>query len=163
MATTVNNTTANTRISILFDSDINPTSTNDGPVSGTGNTESDIYIDNKVYLNVRSHTEVPSEIHALQWNAATNTGVLEYTDNRENLSISELPSWASNCVIRCEAEDVWKTQYDSNVASQLTTWKSGSTDESPQTDDNFVANVSMATTHADSERNSYLSSHSITY
>ena len=70
MATTVNNTTANTRISILFDSDINPTSNNDGPVSGTGNTESDIYIDNNVYLNVRSHTEVPSEIHALQWNAA---------------------------------------------------------------------------------------------
>ena len=105
MATTVNNTTINTRLTILFDANVNPDSANDGPRTGTGNTESDVYIDNQVYLNIRSHTEVPSEIHALQWNASTNTGELEYTDNRDNEAVSSLPNWATNVVIRCEAQD----------------------------------------------------------
>ena len=109
MATTVNNTTINSRLTIIFDSAINKVNTDDGPVSGTGNTESDVIIDSLNYNNLRSHTEVPVEIHALQWNATTNTGWLEYTDDRNNLDISELPSWASNVVIRCEAEDEYKT------------------------------------------------------
>jgi hypothetical protein len=42
MATTVNNTTANSRITIIFDADLNPNNQNDGPRLGTGNTESDV-------------------------------------------------------------------------------------------------------------------------
>ena len=76
MATTVNNTTANQKITIIFDAGVNKTNSNDGPRFGTGNTESDVVIDNKSYLNVRSHTEIDANVHALQWNATTNTGEL---------------------------------------------------------------------------------------
>ena len=44
MATTVNNTTANSKITIIFDAGVNPISANDGPRLGTGNTESDVII-----------------------------------------------------------------------------------------------------------------------
>ena len=142
MATTVNNTTVNARITIIFDAagSLN----GDGPAKGTGNTESDVYLDDKVYLNIRSHTEIDANVHALQWNATTNTGELEYTDNRENESLSSFPQWATNVVIRAEAQDVWQTEYDTAMAG----------------DADAQAN---ATTTADTARNNYLSGHSITY
>ena len=158
MATTVNNTTANQRITIIFDADVNHESQNDGPRLGTGNTESDVLIDNKSYFNVRSHTEIDANVHALQWNATTNTGELEYIDNRENESLSSFPQWASNVVIRCEAEDVWQTAYSDNISEQLTTWTDGGNNE-----EDFVANSSQATTVANTERDNYLSAHGITY
>jgi len=142
MATTVNNTTVNARITIVFDA--GGPLTGDGPRLGTGNTESDVYLDDKIYYNIRSHTEVPSEIHALQWNASTNTGELEYTDNRENESVSSLPQWATNVVIRCEAQDSWQTAYDTAMAG----------------DADSQAN---ATTTANTARDNYLTAHSITY
>ena len=142
MATTVNNTTANSRITIIFDAagSLN----GNGPAKGTGNTESDVYLDDKVYLNIRSHTEIDANVHALQWNATTNTGELEYVDNRENESLSSFPQWATNVVIRAEAPDVWQTEYDTAMAG----------------DADAQAN---ATTTADTARNNYLSGHSITY
>ncbi len=163
MAITINNTSINSRLTILFDAGINPSNENDGPVYGTGNTESDVYIDNKVYTNLRSHTEVPSDVHALQcWNkSGTWSYELEYTDNRENLtyaSQSDLPSWVNNVVIRCEAQDTWQTAYESNVTAQGTAWLDGGNAR-----EDFVANTSMATSHADTERNNYLSANSITY
>ena len=144
MATTVNNTTVNTRITIIFDADINRASENDGPKLGTGNTESDVYLDNKTYLNVRSHTEIASNIHALQWNASTNTGEIEYIDNSENTSISSFPQWATNVVIRCEAQDAWQAAYDGHADAEA--------------EDN-----SAAITTANTARDNYLSGHSITY
>ena len=142
MATTVNNTTVNTRITILFDAagSLN----GNGPAKGTGNTESDVYLDDTVYYNLRSHTEIDANVHALQWNATTNTGEIEYTDNRDNLSISSFPQWATNVVIRCEAQDAWQTAYDNAMAG----------------DENSKAN---ATTTANTARDNYLSGHSITY
>jgi|TARA_R100001460_G_scaffold21325_1_gene43594 hypothetical protein len=154
MATTVNNTTINTRLTILFDANVNPDSVNDGPRTGTGNTESDVYIDNQVYLNIRSHTEVPSEIHALQWNASTNTGELEYTDNRDNEAVSSLPNWASNVVIRCEAQDKWEETKKANLAQQYA-------DNSSNPD--FVADEGAANTAANTARTTYLSDNSITF
>ena len=56
--------------------------------SGSENTESDAYIDNKNYLNLRSHTEADATVHALQWDATTNTGHIELTSNSDNQSIS---------------------------------------------------------------------------
>ncbi len=35
-----------------------------GPAKGTGNTESDVYLDNIVHFNIRSHTEIDASIHA---------------------------------------------------------------------------------------------------
>ena len=145
MATTVNNTTINSKLTIIFDAGINTVNFNDGPVSGTGNTESDVYIDGLNYHNLRSHTEVPVEIHALQWNATTNTGWLEYTDNRNNLDISELPSWASNVVIRCEAENEYVTTLEAEQNS------------------GDASRINAAETTASDARVNYLSNNSITY
>jgi hypothetical protein len=142
MATTVNNTTVNSRISIIFDAG-GPLDGN-GPAKGTGNTESDIYLDNTVYHNIRSHTEIDANVHALQWNATTNTGEIEYTDNRDNLSISSLPQWATNVVIRCEAQDSWLTAYNTAM-------------------DGDADSQANATTTANTARDNYLSAHSITY
>jgi len=158
MATTVNNTTSNSRITIIFDSGLNPENENDGPRLGTGNTESDVMIDNKFYSNIRSHTEIDANVHALQWNSTTNTGVLEYIDNRENESLSSFPQWATNVVIRCEAHDIWQTIYDSNINQQLTAWTNGG-----GVVDDFAANLAQATNLADPERDNYLSAHGITY
>ena len=160
MATTVNNTTANQRITIIFDADLNSDSPIDGPRLGTGNTESDVMIDNKAYYNIRSHTEIDANVHALQWNATTNTGELEYIDNRENESLSSFPQWATNVVIRCEAQDSWSTAYNANISAQLTAWQTDNPDANVET---FSANTSQATTVADTERTNYLSAHSITY
>ena len=55
MATTVNNTTVNSRITIIYDAAGSLNS--DGPAKGTGNTESDVYLDNNVILNT-SITEI---------------------------------------------------------------------------------------------------------
>jgi hypothetical protein len=143
MATTVNNTTVNSKITIIFDA-AGPLN-GDGPALGTGNTESDVYLDNNVYLNIRSHTEIDANVHALQWNATTNTGELEYIDNRENESLSSFPQWATNVVIRCEAQDVWENSYDTSINSD---------------DANVKAN---ATSTANTARDNYLTAHSITY
>mgnify|MGYP001259918108 CR=1 FL=1 len=162
MATTVNNTTANQRITIIFDADLNSENKNDGPRLGTGNTESDVIIDNKSYYNIRSHTEIDANVHALQWNATTNTGELEYIDNRLNDSLASFPQWATNVVIRCEAQDAWKTSYDANVAEQRATWSANNPNPEPNVDI-FVANTTQATTVADTARTNYLTAHSITY
>jgi hypothetical protein len=142
MATTVNNTTVNSRITIIFDAD--GSLDGNGPAKGTGNTESDVYLDSTVHYNIRSHTEIDDNVHALQWDATTNTGVLEYTDNRENESLSSLPQWATNVVIRVEAQNAWQTAFNDAMAG----------------DADSQAN---ATTTANTARNNYLSAHSITY
>ena len=152
MATTINNTTVNTRMTIIFDAGVNPNSANDGPASGTGNTESDVYLDNNVQLNIRSHTEVDNTIHALQWDATTNTGTIEFTDTRDNESISSVPQWATNVVIRCEAQNTWSSTYNSTY--------SGHSDAGAEDDS---AAVTAATTAADTARNDYLAAHSITF
>lgn len=143
MATTVNNTTVQSRITIIFDA--GGSLTGDGPAKGTGNTESDVYLDDNVKLNIRSHTEIDSSIHALQWDATTNTGTIEFTDTRDNESISSVPQWATNVVIRCEAEDIYTSTYNT---------------ENQSNDVDRIANASATATTA---RNNYLSGHSITY
>jgi len=55
MSITINNTTINKRLTIIFDANTNKDSVNDGPVFGSGNTESDVYIDSKIIL-ILDHT-----------------------------------------------------------------------------------------------------------
>ena len=162
MATTVNNTTANQRITIIFDAGVNSNNQNDGPRFGTGNTESDVLIDNQSYFNIRSHTEIDENVHALQWNATTNTGELEYIDNIQNESLSSFPGWAANVIIRCEAQDIWKASYEANVAEQQVIWSAANPNPEPNVDI-FFANATQATTVADTARTNYLTAHSITY
>lgn len=149
MSITINNTTITSRLTIIFDAAVNSDSENDGPAYGTGNTESDVYIDSKTHLNIRSHTEVPSTVHALQcWNkGGTWSYELEHTNNDPNTTYStqsDLPQWVANVVIRCEAQDAWQTAYDNAMAG----------------DADAQAN---ATTTANTARDNYLSGHSITY
>ena len=150
MATTVNNTTVQSKLTILFDASGNLNG--NGPAKGTGNTESDVYLDDNVYHNLRSHTEIDASVHALQWDATTNTGELEYVDTRANDSLSSVPQWATNVVIRAEAQDVWTTNYTSTYNAH--------SDANAEDDS---AAVTAATTAADTARNNYLSGHSITY
>tara|TARA_R110002012_G_scaffold300278_1_gene500003 strand:+ start:1207 stop:1659 length:453 start_codon:yes stop_codon:yes gene_type:complete len=150
MATTVNNTNVNSRLTIVFDAA--GQLDGDGPAKGTGNTQSDVYIDDKTHQNLRSHTEVDASVHALQWNASTNTGEIEYTDSRANDSISSIPQWATNVVIRCEAEDTWQSTYDSTYAGHS---DAGAEDDS--------AAITAAKTAADTARTDYLTANSITY
>ena len=149
MSITINNTTITSRLTIIFDAAVNSDNENDGPAYGTGNTESDVYIDNKTHLNIRSHTEIPSTVHALQcWNkGGTWSYELEHTNNNRNTTYSaqsDLPQWVTNVVIRCEAQDAWQTAYDNAMAG----------------DADAQAN---ATTTANTARDNYLSGHSITY
>ena len=149
MSITINNTTINKRLTIIFDANTNKDSVNDGPVFGSGNTESDVYIDSKNYLNIRSHTEVPATVHALQcWNKSGSWSYeLEHTNSNPNTiysSQSDLPSWVNNVVIRCEAQDIWQTSYDNAMSG----------DEDSQ---------ASATTTANTARDNYLSGLSITY
>lgn len=173
MSITINNTTINSRLTIIFDADVHRDQDwnivgNDGPALGTGNTESDVYIDNKSYLNVRSHTEIPSTVHALQcWNkGGTWTYELEHTNNDPNTiysNQSDLPQWVNNVVIRCEAQDAWLTARDNSISSQRDSWIAGSTDENPQNADNFNEDWATANTAGDTARTDYLTANSITY
>ena len=160
MAITINNTTINSRLTIIYDSAENLLNTNDGPKFGTGNTESDVIIDGKSYLNIRSHTEVPEDVHALQcWNrSGTWSYTLEYTDNRPNETLSEIPSWVNNVVIRCEAQDAWENAYNANLDAQSTAWV-----DAGNSAETFDLNDDQARAAADPVRVSYLANNSITY
>jgi len=47
-------------------------------------------------LNDYLSTNIPSDVHALQWNE--NSGEIEYVEQgRENETISALPDWATEC------------------------------------------------------------------
>jgi len=160
MATTVNNTTANSRITIIFDSAINPNDPHNGPRDGLGNTEADVYIDNTFYNNVRCHTEIDDSIHALQWNATTNTGHIEFTDNSENESITSFPTWAANVVIRVEADNLWKTTWDQSIRTQTFELIGNEVDKDHIPVEQLKP---RADTEANTARDNYLSAHNITY
>tara|TARA_R110000787_G_scaffold30040_2_gene80993 strand:+ start:258 stop:749 length:492 start_codon:yes stop_codon:yes gene_type:complete len=160
----VNNTTINTRLTIIFDASENPLNLDDGPRLSVGNTEADVSIDENEdqtnYFNIKAYTEIPSEIHCLQWNATNSTGYLEYIDDRENLDVTEIPSWATNVVIRCEAEDKWLEAYDANIASQLQAWLEV---DSENNEDDFSPDETLARAAADTARINYCSSNGFTY
>jgi hypothetical protein len=46
---------------------------------------------------------IPADVQALQW--SDNAGWIEFTDNRENQPITELPTWATACVGVWDATD----------------------------------------------------------
>ena len=88
----------------------------------------------------------------MQWDAITNTGTIEFTDTRDNESISSFPQWATNVVIRAEAQNTWSSTYNSTYSAHS---DAGAEDDS--------AAVTAATTAADTARTDYLAAHSITY
>lgn len=66
--------------------------------------DSAVYKDNVVYHDLDlTNCNIPSDINALQWNV--DSGWIEFTDLRENQSITELPVWATSCVSVWEDKD----------------------------------------------------------
>ena len=181
MSITINNTTITSRLTIIFDAGYNPDNdvyykkgvgqynrvNADGPATGTGNTESDVYIDDNTYLNIRSHTEIPSDVHALQCknNAGTWSFTLEKTDNSPNEVIADfasLPQWVTNVVIRCEAQDLWTTKFKEVRKVDEVALLADAVDN-----DDAKAKIKVvhddAVTQADTERSTYLTANGITY
>jgi hypothetical protein len=153
--TLINNTTVNTRLTIIFDAGENPLNLDDGPRLGVGNTEADVFIDedeNQInYFNIRGHSEIPSDLHTLHWNVINNSGVYEYIDDRENLDITEIPSWCTTIIIRCEAEDKYTEAFNNNLNDQLTVWLNDGNEE-----EDFIADLDIAKASGDTARSSYL-------
>ena len=90
---------------------------------------------------------------------------LEKTDDSPNETIatqSDLPQWVTNVVIRCEAQDLWNNKYEADMAAVDRTALAAAND-----DTTFKAKIKeahdAAVTAANSERETYLSGHSITY
>ena len=155
MTITINNTSINSRLTVIFDAA--GSLSGDGPALGTGNTESDVYIDSKVYLNIRSHTEVPFTVHAIQcWTkGGTWTYELEHTNDDPNTTYatqSDLPQWVSNVVIRCEAQDKYDEAYSTAYNA----------DSSANSEDDSAA-VTAGTNAGTTARNDYLTANSITF
>jgi hypothetical protein len=75
-----------------------------------------------------SGCEIPSNIHALQWNNpiwpdeqnshlnglqyGQGTGWIEFRSSASNIEITELPQWAINCY------NVWLQKYNENLAAE---------------------------------------------
>jgi hypothetical protein len=62
-----------------------------------------IRVDNAVYKNGVGYdnldlSSVPTNVHALQWNETQ--GWLEFVDGQPNESITELPTWTNDCLIK---------------------------------------------------------------
>lgn len=69
-----------------------------------------VYRDQQVFVNLDfTNCGIPADVHALQWK--DGLGWIEYTDTRENLPITEQPTWALACVQLWEdAYQLWLTE-----------------------------------------------------
>ena len=124
MAITINTVTINNRLTIINDAAVSESNPNNGPRDFSGDTEADVIIDGTSYLNINAHDVIPSNIHALQYNASTNTGHIEYVGNDDNLTIADasgLPAWANTMVTRWNGEKAYwttyQTEYDNAVSA----------------------------------------------
>tara|TARA_Y100000114_G_scaffold65085_1_gene59640 strand:- start:235 stop:708 length:474 start_codon:yes stop_codon:yes gene_type:complete len=124
MAITINTVTINNRLTIINDSDINEDNPNNGPREFSGDTEADVIIDGASHLNINASDIVPSDVHALQYNAVSNTGHIEFVGTGDNTVIADasgLPAWANTMVTRWNGEKAYKetyqTEYDNALAN----------------------------------------------
>ena len=63
------------------------------------NKDKTVYKNNKAFNKLNLLT-IPNDIHALQWNETQ--GHIEFNDNKPNEIITELPSWANDCLAEWE-------------------------------------------------------------
>lgn len=72
-----------------------------------------VYMDAGVQLNLDfSDCGIPEDVHALQW--LNGSGWIEYIDDSPNMNITEIPTWAVNCVNK------WQTAYDLALLAEQT-------------------------------------------
>ena len=122
MAITINTVTINNRLTIINDAGVNPTNANNGPREYSGDTEADVIIDGTAYLNVTANDTVPSDVHALQYNASSNTGHIELVGTSDNTVIADasgLPAWANTMVTRWNGEKTYETTYQTEYNNAL--------------------------------------------
>lgn len=63
-----------------------------------------VYKNNLSYAGLDLHEcNIPADVQALQWD--DSAGWIEFTDHRENEHITQLPSWATACVLAWDAKD----------------------------------------------------------
>ena len=123
MPITINNVTINNQLTIVNDADVNQDNPNNGPKLYSGETEVDVLIDGKSYLNLNGADVVPTNVHALQFRPATESGWIEFDGNVDNqiITSSEIPSWANTMITRWNAEktydETYQTTYDNLVAN----------------------------------------------
>lgn len=135
MAITINGVTINNRLTIINDSDVNKDNPNNGPAEYSGDTEADVLIDGVSHLNINASDTIPTDVHALQYNAVSNTGHIESTATVDNTAIADasgLPAWANTMVTRWNGEKTYmatyQTEYDNAVANLDTSSASYETD-----------------------------------
>ncbi len=129
MAITINTVTINNRLTIINDAGVNPTNANNGPREYSGDTEADVIIDGSSYLNITASDIVPSDVHALQYNASSNTGHIEFVGTADNTAIADasgLPAWANTMVTRWNGEKTYYTTYQTEYDNALANLDSSS-------------------------------------
>ena len=154
MSVTINNVTINNQLTIINDSGVNLLNSNNGPKSYSGNTEADVIIDGVSYLNINAHDIIPSNVHALQFSPATDSGWIEFDGTVDNQEItqSSIPSWANTMITRWNGEktyeETYNTTYDNLVANL---------DATSETYESDLANAhTSAQTSATTAKNSIL-------
>jgi len=150
MAITINNVSINNQLTIINDAGVNPSNSNNGPKNLPGNTEVDVIIDGNAYLNISGNDIVPSNVHALQFNASTNEGWIEFDGNDQNQSIdsSTLPAWANTMITRWNGEKVYAETYAETYTSVFTSLVSNLDVNSATYSSDYEAAISNATTQA---------------
>lgn len=121
MAITINNVSINDQLTMINDAGINPSNSNNGPKTYPGDTEVDVIIDGQAYLNISGNDIVPSNVHALQFNASTNEGWIEFDGNEDNQPItsSNIPSWANTMITRWNGEKTYAETYAETYTTVL--------------------------------------------
>jgi|TARA_R100000322_G_scaffold168959_2_gene139963 hypothetical protein len=156
MAITINTVTINNRLTIVNDAAVNADNPNNGPREYSGDTEADVIIDGAGYLNITAHDVIPSDVHALQYNAASNTGHIELVGNADNTAIADasgLPAWANTMVTRWNGEKTYWTTYQTEYDNAL-----ANLDASSETYDADVAAAqTAAVSSATTAKNNVLS------
>lgn len=70
-----------------------------------------VYRDQGVFMDLDlSNCGIPQDVHALQWNI--NEGHIEYAGPIPNVTITELPQWATNCIA------IWEISYQQMLEAQ---------------------------------------------
>jgi|TARA_R110002012_G_scaffold108670_1_gene251457 hypothetical protein len=155
MAVTINNVTINNQLTIINDAGVNASNTNNGPKSYSGDTEADVNIDGTTYLNLTASDIIPSNVHALQFKPATDSGEIEFDGTGQNQAITEsdIPDWAKTMVKRWNGEKAYWDTYNTSYTNAVNALDS----ESASYGDDVAAAQTAAVSQATTAKNNILS------
>jgi len=76
-----------------------------------------VYKDNYSYLDL-DLSSVPIDVHALQFNTASNTGWIEFVSSIPNENITELPNWVESCLIKWDEAEAARLAAEEAAAAK---------------------------------------------